>query len=85
MTGKEKIAKNFVDTQTDIGRLSTGAAFTKNPVERNLRDKLVDALKERNALRLLFLTGNLKDNEYEIKATKVDAEVENLEGLVWIK
>jgi hypothetical protein len=82
---KAEIAANFVNTQNEITRLSTAIAFSKEPVEKNLRQKHSQLLMELNTLRLLVLTGNLLDAQYQIQGKEIRAKADEYADLIWPK
>lgn len=85
MINKENCARHFVDAMATIARYNTGVAFTRDSdvIEKNLRIKHVEALKKRNVLRVLLLTNNMNEYEYQTKARQADAEITALEALIW--
>jgi hypothetical protein len=80
------VASNFVDTQERISSLTYVAAIgDKNEIERNLRLKHIESLKNANTLRLLVLTKNLTPEDYEAKARVEEENTNRLAELIWVK
>ena len=77
------VAACFVDDQDLISRYSIAKQMVSHEIERNLRQKHIDAMKKHNLLRLLFLTKNLSEADYAIQGKAALDEVNRFSELIW--
>jgi hypothetical protein len=83
MIPKETVAANFVETQTEIARLTTAIAFIKNETEIALRRKHVQYMKDLNAKRLLFLTGVIEEFTFAESYAFYKFKIKECADLIW--